>query len=88
LFLADLSHAADADAQVIQHALRNGHKFPPRCSDRNASCAAIEQPDAENILDAHDGSGQRRLRGFQKGGGSDEAVVLSHSENRMQLASS
>ena len=42
LFLADLSHAADADAQVIQHALRNGHKFLARCSDGNASCAAIE----------------------------------------------
>jgi len=42
VFLADLSHAANADAQVIQHALCNGHKFLARCSDRNAPCAAVE----------------------------------------------
>src|SRR5215813_9248594 len=86
LFLANLAHAADTDAQVIQHALRDGYKFLARCSDRNTPCAAIEQPDSKNILDAHDRSGQSRLRGFQECGCSDKAIVLRDSENRMQLA--
>jgi hypothetical protein len=79
-FLADLAHAADAYAQVIQYTFRNGHKFFARCGDRNASRAAIEQPDAKNILDAHDSSRQSRLRGFQKCGCSDKAIVLRDSE--------
>ena len=54
-------------------------------------CAAacwIEQPDAENILDALDSTGQSGLRSFQECGCGDETAVLRHSEYRVQLASS
>ena len=88
LFLADLPHAADADAQIVEHALRDGHEFLTRRRYRNAPRAAIEQPDAENILDALDSSGQSGLRSFQKRGCGDEAVILSYGEYRVQLTGS
>src|SRR5215469_5458034 len=63
LFLTDLPHAADADAQVVKHAFRNGYEFLPGRRDRNAPRAAIEKSDAKYILDTLDSSGQSRLRG-------------------------
>ena len=60
LLFANLPHAADADPQVVQHPLCNGHKFLARRSNSNASCAAIEQADAENVFNALDGSKSAR----------------------------
>ena len=81
LFLAYLSHAANADAQVVEHSLGDSNELLARRSDRNASRGAIEQPDAEHVLDAFDGSGQRGLRSSQKRSGGDEAVVFRYGEN-------
>src|SRR4029453_14553550 len=42
LFLADLTHAADADTQVIEHTLSDGHEFLTRRSDCDAPRASVE----------------------------------------------
>ena len=56
LLLADLPHTADADAEVVEHALRKGHEFPARRSDCDASRATVEEPHPEYVLDAFNGS--------------------------------
>jgi hypothetical protein len=85
LLLADLPHAANADAQVIKHPLRDGNELPACCGDSDPTGAAIEKPDADDVLDPLDGSAQGWLRSLQKRGCSNEAVVFRDSEDRMQL---
>jgi hypothetical protein len=86
LLAADLAHAGDADAQVVEHALGDGDEFLAGRRDGDPPRAAVEQPHPEHVLDALDGSRQGRLGGLQNRGGGDEAVVLCHGEDRVQLA--
>ena len=83
----DLPHAADADAQVIKHPLRDGNKLPACRGDSDPTRAAIEEPDTYDVFDPLDGSTQGWLRSLYKRGCRNETVVFRDSEHRMQLAS-
>ena len=81
-----LPHAADGDAQIVQHASGDGDEFLARGGDRDRAGAAVEQLDAEDVLDVLDGARDRRLRSLHQRGGCNEAAIFGDRENGLQLA--
>lgn len=82
----ELAHFARQALAGVQHDLRVVVEREPRLGRRDAARLALQQLDAEHVLEVLDAAGQRRLADRDPLGGARQVAGVDHCDEVTKLA--